>query len=153
VIDLSVTIDVKEALDALARVADPAVKQRMAERIDREVLTGALAQYPQPSRAKQAFASDASRRFFFAALRSGRITVPYRRTGGLGANWGRVPSSDGLTLRSTMPYGAMVRSVQEQARYFKGIWPTDQQIATEREADAALAATAELVEIIGDAGP
>lgn len=152
-IDAIITIDVQQARDALARVADPALIQRMAERIDREVLNGALAQYPQPSRAKQPFASDASRRFFFAALRSGHITVPYRRTGDLGANWERIPSSDGLTLRSTMPYGALVRSAQEQARYFKGTWPTDQQIALEREADAALAATAELIETIGDAGP
>lgn len=33
------------------------------------------------------FKSDKQRRFFFAALRRGEITVPYIRTGGLAASW------------------------------------------------------------------
>ena len=47
-----------------------------------------LAKYPtQRGGFKAVFKSDRQRRFFFWALKSGAITVPYRRTGTLGRSW------------------------------------------------------------------
>ena len=146
---------VADAIDALDRVSAPGVPQEIAQRIAKEVVLPKLAQYPPASRAKQPFVSDKSRRYFFAALRSGALVVPYRRSGALGKpdNWSQTPSGDGLTLTSQMEYSDLVRSKGRQANYFRGTWPTDVDIAESSEFDASLVATSVLVEIIGGAGP
>jgi hypothetical protein len=126
-IDIRLDIDAAAAQRALDRLDDQALTPRVAERVEKEVIRPALMQYPAPSGKKQAFASDKARRFFFAAVKSGRITVPYRRSGALGRDWATTP------------------------KYHKGTWPTDQQLVKEREGDAALAATAEIVEAIREA--
>ena len=146
---------VADVIDALDRVSAPGVPQEIAQRVAKEVVLPKLAQYPPASRAKQPFVSDKSRRYFFAALRSGALVVPYRRSGALGKpdNWTQTPSGDGLTLTSQMEYSGLVRSKGKQANYFKGNWLTDEDIAEASSFDAALAATAVLVEIIGSAGP
>jgi hypothetical protein len=150
-IDIRLDIDAAAAQRALDRLDDQALTPRVAERVEKEVIRPALMQYPAPSGKKQAFASDKARRFFFAAVKSGRITVPYRRSGALGRDWQRTPNADGLTLTSTRPNSDLVRTQGKQAKYHKGTWPTDQQLVKEREGDAALAATAEIVEAIREA--
>ena len=48
-------------------------------------LHGQIPGYPSPpAPGSFAFVSDRQRRYFFAALREGRIQIPYRRTGTLG---------------------------------------------------------------------
>lgn len=150
-ITIRLDIDAAAAQRALDRLDEHALTPRVAERIEKEVIRPALMQYPAPSGKKQAFASDKARKFFFAAVRDGRITVPYRRSGALGRDWQRTPTADGVTLTSTRPNSDLVRTQGKQAKYHKGTWPTDQQIVREREGDAALAATAELVEAIREA--
>src|SRR3990167_3779113 len=51
---------------------------------------GFLANYPpRPVSFHARFVSDKQRRFFFWALREGKIQVPYRRTTTLGPGWGQ----------------------------------------------------------------
>ncbi len=151
-VDLSIKIDVKDALKALDSLDDPRLPARIAGRVAREVVLPRLMQYPPKSGKKQPFVSDKSRKYFFAALKTGAINVPYRRSGDLGRMWAQQPDSDGMTLTSGMPYSEMVLGPR-QAAYFKGTWPTTEQIARACEPEAALAATAELVETIGNAAP
>lgn len=152
-IGLDIKVDVAAAIAALDRLDDKRIPFTVAEAVANEVVMPNLAKYPGQSHAKQPFVSDRSRKYFFAALRSGQLVVPYRRTGQLSGNWQRVPYSDGLALRSGAPYSDLVRTAGKQARYHAGNWPTTEDIARQSEADAALAATAAIVKIIGDAGP
>lgn len=151
-IDLSVKIDAADALKALDAISDPSVARQIADRVADEVVIPNLAKYPPASGKKQAFKTDKARRFFFAALADGAIEAPYRRTGDLSASYQKQTISDGLALVSNAPYAAMVRG-PIQAEYFRGVWDTHEEIAEKSEGDAALVATAVLVEIIGDAGP
>lgn len=140
---------------ALKRVADPDLPREMAKQVADEVVQPKLAQYPAASGRAQPFVSDKQRRYFFAALRTGRIRVPYPRSGHLGSpdNWSRAPMPDGITLTSTMSYSDLVIGEQgKQAKYFVGVWRPINETAAAVEAEAALSATALLVERIGDAG-
>ena len=153
---LTVTIaGIAEAQKALDRVSAPSLPLVIAQRIAKEAVLPRLAQYPPASGRKQPFVSAQSRKYFFAALRSGALVVPYRRSGALGkpSSWGQTPGSDGLTLTSKQAYSDLVRTKGKQAAYFKGTWPTTEMVARSCDADAALIATAVLVEAIGGAGP
>jgi len=89
-----------------------------------------LAPYPGQSGKAQGFKSDKSRRFFFAALRKGQITVPYRRSGDLGRAWSiRKVGSMRVALINTQSYAGLVHSVTNQADYHKGNWTTDKTAA------------------------
>ena len=156
-LNATIKIDATEVLAAFARVQDQAMVDRIAQAVTTEVRLPRLsaAQYPAASGAKQPFVSDKQRRYFFAALHRGEITVPYRRSGALGAaeNWQQIPASDGLTLRSTRKYGALVRGAADQAKYHRGTWPTDEDIVIASEDQAAQVATVVVIDAIGDAGP
>ncbi|MBN2002806.1 MAG: hypothetical protein JXA21_05570 [Anaerolineae bacterium] len=100
-----------------------------------QLLRKKLARYPRPSTGKAHFKSEKQRRFFFAALRKGQITVPYRRTGTLGRKWtSRVTFNDadvaGFVGNNT-PYGPYVQGFADQAQIHAGNWQTDQQVAQE----------------------
>lgn len=151
-LSLSVKVDATDALKALDRLDDPALAEDMATYVAEQVVLPKLAQYPSRSGKKQPFVSDKSRRFFFAALRSGQIRLPYRRTGDLGSQWQRLPFAHGILLQSGVDYSEIVIG-ENQGAYFKGNWSSVLQTAQALEGDAALAATAFLVEKIGDAGP
>ena len=150
-VDLSVKIDAADALKALDAVSDPSVAQRIAEKVADDVVLPNLAKYPRASGKKQSFKSDKSRRFFFAALADGSIDVPYQRSGDTGASYEKQGLADGIALVSSLPSAEYTRG-PGQATYHKGTWPTHEEIAQQSEGDAALVATAVLVEIIGDAG-
>ncbi len=151
-LSLSVKIDIADALKALDRLDDPALAEDMATYVAEQVVLPKLAQYPGRSGKKQPFVSDRARRYFFAALRSGQIRVPYQRSGDLGSQWQRLPFAHGILLQSGVDYSEIVIG-ENQGAYFKGNWPSLIQTAQVLEGDAALAATAFLVEKIGDAGP
>ena len=150
-LDLSLTIDTSAVIAVLDKVSDPRQLEGMAGYVADQVVLPALLKYPSPSGKAQPFMSDKQRRFFFAALRSGRIRVPYVRTGNLGAHWAKQPFSMGMTLQSTEDYSEIVIG-ESQAKYFKGVWPSVTAVALACESDAVLAATAYLVQLIGDAG-
>lgn len=154
VIDLSVTIDTADVLRALVAVDDPHNAQRIANEVADQVVLPNLAKYPGASGKKMKWKSEKQRRFVIAAIRLGDIQVPYHRSGNLSAAYQKQPIADGLALVSSAPYAAYVRGGgPDQAEYHKGNWDTHEAIAQQSEADAALVATATLVEIIGDAGP
>lgn len=151
-IDMQVKVDASDAIRAFERLDDPKLTEDMATYVAEQVVLPKLAQYPSPSRKKQPFVSDKARRYFFAALRSGQIRVPYQRSGDLGSKWQRLPFAHGILLQSGMDYSEIVIG-ENQGAYFKGTWRSITQTATDLETDAGLAATAFLVEKIGDAGP
>jgi hypothetical protein len=93
-----------------------------------------LADYPAARRRPQPFKSDRQRRFFFAALREGRIQVPYRRTGTLGRRWTTEVSADGRrgVVGNNTPYAPLVQGPQ-QAAYHSGNWQTTAEVARDEE--------------------
>lgn len=97
-------------------------------------LEQALTTYPEPPKnQKMQFKSAKQRRWFFAALRSGRITVPYRRTRNLAKGWvlkfRELTSEFRVEVSNRVPYLPWVMGPKEQARIHKGRWSTTDQIA------------------------
>lgn len=88
-----------------------------------------VAPYPAPRRRKQAFTSDRQRRGFFAKLKKGEISVPYRRSGDTLGRWSITPMSGGARLRNTSPHAPWIHSAKKQAAYHAGNWKTDQETA------------------------
>jgi hypothetical protein len=95
--------------------------------------------YPGIRRQKQPFKTDKQRRFFFAALRDGTITVPYMRkgiSGGLASRWVIVKMDGGLGagVVNDTPYGKFVMgNPPYQAKYHQGNWKTEKDIADAAE--------------------
>lgn len=92
-------------------------------------LNSYIATYPKARPQAQPFKSDKQRRFFFAAIKDGRITVPYRRTGLLGRSWQMqaemTPQQVVGTLSNPTPYGPFVQAPPpQQAAYHQGNWRT-----------------------------
>lgn len=152
-VDLSVKIDVSDVLAALAALDPKALEHAIANAVADEVVLPKLAKYPGRSGKKMQFVSERQRRFVMASIRSGDIRVPYHRTGRLSGSWQKQPISGGLALVSRLDYAPYVVGDGEQAAYHKGTWDTVADVADKSEADAALAATAAVVELIGSAGP
>lgn len=99
-----------------------------------EMVRTQIAVYPAPpSGYRMVWKSEKQRRWFFAALREGRISVPYRRTGTLGRRWTTEVSRQGDDLvgkvGNVTVYGPFVQSVDEQAAVHRGRWRTDEQVA------------------------
>lgn len=76
------------------------------------------------------------RKFFFAALRSGRIEVPYRRGMSPGSQramqrWGVTYADGGLTatVGNNAAYSPYLYDPARQALYHKGNWKTTAEIA------------------------
>jgi len=74
----------------------------------------------------QTFQSDKQRRWFFAALGSGELTLPYQRTNALAQGWDVRPlGSDGVQLINETPYAGYVMERSKQSRMAKLIgWQT-----------------------------
>ena len=97
--------------------------------------------YPPRKYLPQPFKTDKSRRFFFAALKDGRIQVPYRRgqspgSEDLGQKWTVKARKGGLqvVVGNNVSYGPLVQG-PEQSGYMKAIgWKTTDQIAKEETA-------------------
>lgn len=97
-----------------------------------------LATYPTASHNPQPFKSERSRRWFFAALRDGRLTVPYRRTGNLGRSWTSEISEGADSLLGVVgnvrSYAPWVQSADQRSSYFEGSgWVTDEQAFNRRK--------------------
>lgn len=101
-----------------------------------------IAPYPSPSRKRQAFKTEKQRRGFFAKLRSGKITVPYRRRGaggGVLGGWLIEQAGNGVRLRNMRRGAKWVHSAQDQARYHAGNWKTDRNVAERIVSDGTAA--------------
>ena len=67
----------------------------------------------------QTFQSDKQRRWFFAALDSGEINVPYRRTGQLAKSWQVSRSENGAVFTNKAPGASYVMGSPGQSRHEK----------------------------------
>lgn len=160
VINITATVDSAALQRILAALEDlqnaPADLQRLiGEAIAHDSVLKRTANYPDNRRAPQPFKSAQQRRFFFAALRRGQITVPYQRTYALQRGWTYVPGGGGGVVTNRVPYAAMVMGSQgEQSGYFAGKgWLSVDKIAAEAEAqDAPWVAQAAVTLWIGKRG-
>jgi len=129
---------VDELLRRLERAASNAVLRAAMERAT-ALIQARLAVYPPAARKPQPFKTDKQRRFFFAALRDGRIEAPYRRTGTLGRRWTATISGAGLDLvgrvGNNTTYGPYVMARAEQAAYHAGVWPVAEDVAEQATGD------------------
>lgn len=115
----------------------------------------AVKPYPGQSHKKQPFKSAKSRRFFFAALRSGAITVPYRRTFALQDAWDWRPEGNGAMVFNAHPHADGVIGGPGRPRkwpYHIGNWPTETQLANQAEPAARDAAEQAVVELVAKGG-
>jgi len=79
--------------------------------------------YPPQRNAPQPFKTDRQRRWFFWALRTGQITVPYQRTGRLANSWrARQEGWSHWVLENSAAYAALVVGRGKQAKYHEGHW-------------------------------
>jgi hypothetical protein len=98
-----------------------------------------IANYPpSPGGRPQPFKTEKQRRYFFWALRNGKITVPYKRGGTLGRKWTTEVSADGRTGRvgNNTPYARVVQDegYEKYSHYHKETgWPTIQGVARSEE--------------------
>lgn len=101
-----------------------AVHKRIADRLERA--REKIVRYPAPYRGKMVFVSERQRRYVLAAIRDGRISVPYARTGAYGASYRVTPIRDGYRLASSgVSYAKYVGGDARgasQARIHAGRW-------------------------------
>ena len=118
-------IDVDADLAARALAVDIAGVMRVELLAMAEEVKDWWGRYPRPRRAPQPFRSAKQRRGFFAALRSGRIDVPYQRGGRnsqrLGTRWQSSWHGLTATLENTASYAGLVHG-RKQAQYHAGYW-------------------------------
>ena len=128
-------------LDEVARkfkgMEDKAVR-RLEMAMKRGILTvhQSIPPYPTRSDRRMVFVSAKQRRWFFWALKSGLITVPYRRTNTLGRSITTFKGSEGAlsearssganivgVIGTAIPYAQyVVGDADKQARIHKGYW-------------------------------
>ena len=77
--------------------------------------------YPKNESRPQPFKTDKSRRWFFANLKSGNISVPYKRTMGLRNHWTYQVSTNGEVsqIGNNVPYAQIVQGRDKQSAYHK----------------------------------
>jgi hypothetical protein len=127
-------VGLDELMAAVGRLAAMTVVRDAMETAVERVRTQIAIYPPPPGGYRMVWKSERQRRFFFAALRDGRIQVPYRRTGTLGRRWTTKVSGSGGDIvgevGNVTVYGPFVQSQAEQAQIHQGRWRTDEQVAT-----------------------
>lgn len=117
---------------------------------------GKIATYPPVRRGPQPFKTDKSRRYFFWALRNGKIDVPYRRGASpgsetLGRKWTISAQDSGLTavVGNNVSYGRLVQG-ESQTGYHKTTgWKTTEQVADEERETVVRMLVEEIERIVG----
>ena len=88
-----------------------------AFRDDERALRAALGAYPSQRRYRMRWTSERQRRYVMAAIRSGRIVVPYRRTGRLREGWQINTRLDGngatMSVTNSVEYAAGVMGARQ----------------------------------------
>lgn len=101
----------------------------------------------------QTFKSDKQRRWFFAALNSGALTIPYNRTNQLKSGWSIVASGHTRTVTNSVKYAGYVMGDNSQSRMQALIgWRTTQAFVRDYDAAIGRVALASVEEQIKDAG-
>ncbi|HEX6293429.1 MAG TPA: hypothetical protein VFZ66_29880 [Herpetosiphonaceae bacterium] len=144
---LTIDVNIGDVLSVLDK-ADPEPLARVIGVAVAEEVRNEVTPYPLAARKPQPFTSAKQRRFFFAALKKGQITVPYRRGSDprsetLGRKWIIQPGAGGATLTNTASYSDLVQNKKKQAPYHKGVWTTDEDAARKVEQSGVAAKIAE----------
>lgn len=115
-------------------------------------MIGFVKPYPSPSRKPQPFTTPKQRRYFFAALRDGRISVPYRRSFDLQDAWSFEITDGGADVTNSSAHAAYTINKETQAGYHKGTWKTTEELAKVNEGavrnDAEVALMSLLAELL-----
>ena len=116
---------------ALLQIRD--LPPQIAEELATRVVIPRLQDYPPQSGKPMVFVSARQRRAFFAKLRAGLITVPYRRTYRLKESWtfARQGRDGGEVTPVGVSYARYVQGKPGQARYHRGNWADVEMIAQE----------------------
>ena len=145
-------IDISDLEHKLKQVTGPDLVRSIAQAVAKEAVVPELAKEPMASGKKQPFKSNKQRAFVMAAIRSGAINVPYRRTGKIGISE-QIQTTNGIDVVVPAPYSDLVRTKGKQAKYHQGTWPTTEDIAAKIEGDTAeLIGTAAVIEALQKAG-
>lgn len=148
------TVDASDLQKKIAEIATPAFLQGVAQAVAKEAVVPELAKEPfrtQPYK-KMQFVSAKQRAFVMAAIRDGRIQVPYRRTGKIGISE-QHQTTNGIDVVVPAEYSDLVRTKGKQAKYHDPLWPTTEQIAQKLEADVVeVIATAAVIDALDKAG-
>ncbi len=91
------------------------------------------------------FFSDRQRRWFFAALKSGKLVLPYRRTDTLRNGWVKTGTKWQRIIRNRTPYIGVVMGESEQSRMSKKIGWRKVSAVIESNAKGALRAAQQAV--------
>lgn len=142
-----VAIDIQNLpslLDQLDAITDPGMRDGLNDVAD--YLRGVLRNQPDYRHVsrKEAFGgdgffSDKQRRWFFAALDSGELSLPYQRTGALRDGW-QIAGKDSLTpmLFNSAPHAIFAHDAKRQSRMLKKIgWKTLADVVKERSSQIA----------------
>ena len=148
-------IDASDLQKKMAQVTGPDLTRSIAQKVADEAVVPELAKEPfraQPYK-KMQFVSAKQRAFVMAAIKDGRIQVPYRRTGKIGMSE-QIQTTNGIDVVVPAEYSDLVRTKGRQARYHADTgWPTTEAIAQKLEADVVeVIATAAVVEALQKAG-
>ncbi len=100
------------------------------------LLKDVLGEYPEQRSVSRrsafgvTFFSDRQRRWFFAALRSGELSLPYSRTGALRDGWKLEPlGKNEVGLINEVPYAGYVMGKASQSRMMRMIgWKTVESV-------------------------
>ncbi len=150
---LNVKIDLSDLKTKLAQVTGPDLIRDIAKAVAKEAVEPELAKEPfRTSHPKMQFVSNKQRAFVMAAIRTGDIQVPYRRTGAIGISEQHATSS-GMDVVVPVEYSDLVRTRGKQAKYHQGLWDDTETIAQRIENDIAeVIGTAAVVEALEKAG-
>ena len=131
-----------EAVLAKLVQLDSVDAQRQVTRDVGEFVRGKLQRYPpykyvsRRTAYGKTFQSDRQRRWFFAALRSGELQIPYVRTRTLRNSWilADAPGGD-MVLRNIVPYAGYVQKESSQSRMMRlRDWTTEERVVQENAA-------------------
>lgn len=85
----------------------------------------------------QSFFTDRQRKWFFWSLNTGRLQLPYKRTGSLAAAWKRGEGENSRYITNDAPYASLVQGDNTQSRHSKKIgWRTASQVVRDNIAGA-----------------
>ena len=147
------TIDTSDLLKKLDSLTGGTFVHDVAEAVADEAVIPELAKEPfRTTRKKMQFVSNKQRAFVMAAIRDGRIEVPYRRTGAIGISE-KHQTSNGIDVVVPVEYSDLVRTKGKQAKYHDPLWPTTDEISARLEADVVeVIGTAAVIKALKDAG-
>lgn len=107
-----------------------------------------LKSYPYPSQTNnpQPFKTDKQRKWFFWALGTGVIQVPYKRTGRFANSWrGERKGESEWVVGNSAPYAGLLAGRGTQAKYHEGNWPIYQELVEARTGELTDGITEDLM--------